>query len=172
VDGNGARRVVSALRDEAGVHLRRAREDDCKLLFDWANDIEVRSAAFSSAPITWESHVAWFSGKLHAGRSFIWIAEDAEGSAVGQIRFDIREDSEAEVDVSIARTRRGQGFAHALIRLGSNLFLQESDCKLVHAFVKETNDASARAFERAGFKRAGTTQIRGMTAIHFTYERS
>jgi UDP-2,4-diacetamido-2,4,6-trideoxy-beta-L-altropyranose hydrolase len=172
VDGNGARRVVSALRGDTVVHLRRAREDDCRLLFDWANDPEVRNAAFSSAPIEWESHVAWLSGKLREGKSFIWIAEDAEGSPVGQIRFDVREDEEAEVDVSIARARRGEGGAHMLIRLGSNLFLQESNCKLVHAFVKEANGASARAFEKAGFKRAGTTQMRGSTAVHFTYERS
>ena len=172
VDGNGAARVASVLRGDNVVHLRRAKEGDSQLLFDWANDPAVRFAAFSSAPISWESHVRWFLEKLQGGRSFIWIGEDDEGTPLGQIRFDVREDGESEVDVTIAPAKRGRRLAHVLIQLGTDAFLRENDCRLIHAFVKDQNIASARAFEKAGFTRVGTTQVRGNTAIHFTYKRS
>jgi RimJ/RimL family protein N-acetyltransferase len=172
VDGNGARRVAAVLRGENVVHLRGAKENDSRLLFDWANDPAVRSAAFSSAPISWESHITWFREKLQGGKSFIWIGEDVEGTPLGQIRFDVRDDGEAEVDVSVAPAKRGQRLAHALITLGTDAFLGEGGRRRIHAFVKDANIASARAFEKAGFARAGTTQVRGNTAIHFIYERS
>jgi UDP-2,4-diacetamido-2,4,6-trideoxy-beta-L-altropyranose hydrolase len=171
VDGNGARRVVSLLRGEDGIRLRPAKADDARLLFDWANDPQVRAAAFSSVPIIWESHAAWFSEKLNGGKCFIWIAEDWEGSPLGQIRFDVREDGESEVDISITKAKRGQGLAHTLIELGVDAFFKANHGGPVHALVKEDNPASIRAFEKAGFRRAGTVQARAVTAINFIYER-
>ncbi len=87
VDGDGASRVVSALReygsrDSEGLHLRRARADDIRILWEWANDSEVRAASFSSAPIPWETHVAWFTEKMAPARSLIFIAEDEERCAL------------------------------------------------------------------------------------------
>jgi UDP-2,4-diacetamido-2,4,6-trideoxy-beta-L-altropyranose hydrolase len=170
VDAKGARRVVSVLRGADGVHLRRAQEGDSRLLFEWVNDPQVRAASFSSHPIPWESHVAWFSEKLRGDKCFIWIAEDGDGNPLGQIRFDVREDGDSEVDVSISPDRRGRGLAQTLIKLGMETFVRERRCPLVHAFVKMTNTASARAFEKAGFKRAGTIQVRGNAAIQFIHK--
>jgi UDP-2,4-diacetamido-2,4,6-trideoxy-beta-L-altropyranose hydrolase len=176
VDGDGARRVVSVLRgrdlrEGEGVRLRRARAEDSRLLWEWANDPEVRSASFSSDPIAWETHTAWFSEKLKQNGSLILIAEN-EGMPCGQIRFDQRPDGEWEVDVNISKAMRGQGLARGLIGAGVQTFRREHHNGRIHAFTKPSNAASARAFEKAGFKRIGAEEVRSNAAIHFVYPKS
>jgi UDP-2,4-diacetamido-2,4,6-trideoxy-beta-L-altropyranose hydrolase len=172
VDGNGARRAASVLRGGAGLWLRRAQGEDGRLLWEWANDPEVRAAAFSSDLISWETHVAWLAEKLGDRRSLIFIAEDEEATPVGQIRFDGRPDGDWEVDVSIARAMRGRGLASMLIMRGIRTIRKEAHVARVHAFVKPANAASLRAFEKANFTRKGTEQVRGNAAIHLVYEGS
>ena len=170
VDGNGTGRVVSVLRTHPlgveGFRLRPAQLDDSRSLWEWANDPAVRAASFSSALIPWESHVAWFAEKLGQGRSLILIAEDDSLTPCGQIRFDVRADGGWEVDVTVAATMRGQGLASRLIRLGIQGLRKEHPDARVHAFVKPVNEASLKAFEKAGFTRIAAEQIRGNAAIH------
>jgi RimJ/RimL family protein N-acetyltransferase len=176
VDGNGSQRVVSVLRGELVLQLRRARAEDRRLLWEWANDPEVRAASFSAGPIPWEAHVAWFEEKLGAAEertpagSRIFIAEDAEGAPVGQIRFDTRSDGGWEVDVSIAKPMRGRRLAGLLITLGMKLILKQDTKVRVHAFVRPANTASLKAFESAAFRRIGMDQLRGHEAVHLLYE--
>jgi len=175
VDGDGANRVVAALQGadlagSEGLHLRRARADDGRLLWEWANDPETRAASFSPDPISWETHVAWLAEKLGGSGSLIFIAEDETAVPCGQIRFDARPDGDWEVSVVLAKSLRGRGLGSRLIRFGMQAFLTEHSAP-VHAFVKPTNAASARAFENAGFSCIGAVQIRGNNAIHFVCER-
>jgi UDP-2,4-diacetamido-2,4,6-trideoxy-beta-L-altropyranose hydrolase len=166
VDGDGAKRVVSVLRGTDGVRLRRARADDIRLLWEWANDPEVRAASFSSSPIPWETHVAWFAEKVGRNRSLLFIAENDAGIAFGQIRFDLK-GGEAELNLSLAKEKRGLGLAVPLIEAGVRELLAGTDCERVHAFVKPQNAASARAFEKAGFVGVGVEQVRENSAVHF-----
>jgi UDP-2,4-diacetamido-2,4,6-trideoxy-beta-L-altropyranose hydrolase len=166
VDGDGAMRVVSVLRGTEGMRLRRARADDIRLLWEWANDPEVRAASFSSAPIPWETHVAWFAEKVGQNRSLLFIAENEQGIAFGQIRFDLK-GGEAELNLSLAKEKRGIGLAVPLIEAGVREVLAGTECERVHAFVKPQNAASARAFEKAGFVRVGVEQVRENSAVHF-----
>jgi UDP-2,4-diacetamido-2,4,6-trideoxy-beta-L-altropyranose hydrolase len=171
VDGFGAERVVSVLCRDDGMWLRQAQEHDAKLLWEWANDATVRAMAFSSQPIPWETHVAWLSSHLRGGKCFLLIAEDANGTPLGQIRFDIVNDGDCVVDVSLAQGNRGKGLAAKLIKLGVEKMFEQGGCSLVHAYVKPENAASARAFEKAGFARIGDEQVRGNAAVHFIYKR-
>jgi UDP-2,4-diacetamido-2,4,6-trideoxy-beta-L-altropyranose hydrolase len=170
VDGNGARRVVSVLRGGGSLWLRRARAEDSRLLWEWANDPEVRAASFSSDPIPWETHVAWFAKKCGTGDSLIFIAEDEEATPCGQFRFDARGDSEWEVDVSVAKAMRGRRLGRELILSGVRAMRREGQLARIHAFVKLANLASVGAFENANFRRAGTEHVRGHAAIHLVYE--
>ncbi|MBI4644486.1 MAG: UDP-2,4-diacetamido-2,4,6-trideoxy-beta-L-altropyranose hydrolase, partial [Deltaproteobacteria bacterium] len=63
VDGQGVWRVLNHLGLET-ITLRAAVKDDCRMLWEWANDPEVRKNSFSSDPIPWEQHVSWFESKL------------------------------------------------------------------------------------------------------------
>jgi UDP-2,4-diacetamido-2,4,6-trideoxy-beta-L-altropyranose hydrolase len=169
VDGEGAQRVVSALHGME-LRIRPARENDSQLLWEWANEPQVRAASFSSAPIPWVTHVAWFTEKLRQDECHIFIAEDDEGRPIGQIRFNSRIDGDAEIDVSIAKAWRGRGFAVPLIRQAARLVLNGGGHARLHAFVKPENVASVKAFEKGGFERIGIDQVQGNAAIHLIYE--
>ena len=171
VDGNGATRVVSVVLGSEGLRLRHVRADDVRLLWEWANDPDVRAASFSSDPIPWETHVAWFEEKFHQNGSSIFIAESGDGTPLGQIRFDAREDGELEVDISVAKSMRRRGMATQIIRLGVQTLIKGGGDVRVHAFVKSGNVASMKAFERAEFIRTDTEPGRSGGAIHLVYPR-
>jgi UDP-2,4-diacetamido-2,4,6-trideoxy-beta-L-altropyranose hydrolase len=164
VDGRGAMRVVAAMR--ADLRLRAVQESDCRLLWEWANDPEVRAAAFSPEPIPWEQHQTWFARRMRDPECCILIAEDAESRAVGQFRVDWRSDRDGEVDVSVASQFRGSGYGGVLIDLGATSVLAKRGERL-HAFVKVENQASRRAFEQAGFANLGEEIVRGQRAVHY-----
>lgn len=175
VDGKGASRVVSVLRGVSCLHLRIAEENDRRLLWEWANDPEVRACSFSPDPIPWETHVAWFNGKLSLQRtprprSVMFIAEDESGTPLGQIRFDLRFDGEWEVGVSLDKKVRGQGLAAQLIESGVQQMLTSNRRARIHAFIKPENITSLKAFQRAAFRKADRDQVQGRAAIHLTYE--
>ena len=169
LDGRGAMRVVAALRGPR-LHLRPACESDSRLLWEWANDPQVRSASFSSEPIPWETHVAWFARKLKQHNCFIWIAEDDEQNPVGQIRLDTRADGESEVDVSISNRWRGQRLGVQLVRMAAQSALNGEGRTRLHAFVKLSNVASLKAFEKGGFMRVGVEKVGGNEAVHLVCE--
>jgi UDP-2,4-diacetamido-2,4,6-trideoxy-beta-L-altropyranose hydrolase len=169
VDGKGARRVVAALQG-ALLHLRPPREDDCHLLWEWANDEQVRAASFSCEPIPWETHAAWFAEKLREDGCRMFVAEDTGGGPVGQVRFDRRPDGDYEIGVSLSSDRRGQGLAAFVIKQAVQTFSASERRVRIHAFVKPENAASLKAFVRSAFMRVGTESIRGQEAVHFTLE--
>ena len=170
VDGYGAARVVAVLRGLPSLRLRRVCADDARLLWEWANDPEVRAASFSSAPVPWEEHTKWLSQKLDCRKSLFLIAEEESGSKVGQVRFDL-DGGNAVLSFSIAKEKRGRGLASPLIEAAVQELWLNSEAARVHAFVKPENIPSARAFENAGFDRAGESQVRGSVAIEFVRAR-
>jgi RimJ/RimL family protein N-acetyltransferase len=171
VDGEGAARVLMCLRGEK-LRLRQARQDDCRLLWEWANDREVRASAFSPDPIPWEEQVRWFMRKLHDPSCSLFIAVDNEDTPLGQVRFDIVRDGEAEIDVSIDRDKRGLGYGALLLSKAVKEVFRLTHIRAVHAFIKPNNEASMRAFERAGFKRLSIENVRGNVAVHYIRTRS
>lgn len=170
VDGKGAERVVSAMRGEM-LRLRRVEGRDCRLLWEWANDPEVRNASFSQAPISWEQHQAWFAGMLKDASCLLLIAEDDSGTAVGQFRVDQRSSQEGEIDVSLSSDFRGVGSGSSFIDLGVRNVFETTGVERVHAFIRPENRASLRAFERANFVKLGERVVKGHAAIHYVRRR-
>jgi UDP-2,4-diacetamido-2,4,6-trideoxy-beta-L-altropyranose hydrolase len=166
VDGRGAERVVSVLKKDS-LSIRLAQDEDCKLLWDWANDPVVRASAFSSQMIGWDEHVEWFRGKLNDRNCRILVCLDASAVPVGQIRFEKHGVSDANLDIAVDGRLRGLGFAARLIDLGADWAFEEWGLTRLNAFVKPENVASAKAFERAGFNRMENVVVKGQTALHY-----
>lgn len=145
--------------------LRPADAADERLLWEWANDPVVRAASFSSDPIPWEDHRRWFARKLASDGTRIFIAVNEDGTPVGQVRFDQRDDGDADVGVSLAPGERGKGYGTALIAAG----VSEANAPAVHAFIKTTNNASRKAFLKAGFTEKGTEVMHGQEAYHLVF---
>ena len=165
VDGLGADRVITLMRG-AQLTLRRAHQEDSKRVWEWANDPEVRAVSFNPELIPWADHVSWYARKLGDPHCYIYIGFTSGSCAIGQVRFDL-EDREGVMSVSVAPGGRGKGYGSALIAQSARRFIAESGAGLIHAYIKPENLASLRAFEKAGFERAGATEIKGQPARHF-----
>jgi UDP-2,4-diacetamido-2,4,6-trideoxy-beta-L-altropyranose hydrolase len=169
VDGEGTERVLMHMRGER-LRLRRIQETDCKLLWEWANDPEVRLFAFSSEPIPWDTHVGWLTERLQKPDAFFFIALDDQDVPVGQVRFDINE-SKAQIDVSIDKGKRGFGYSPILIERGVEELFRRTPVKEIHAFVKLTNQSSIRAFEKAKFERVGIKLVENNETLHYVVKK-
>ena len=169
VDGEGAARVIDRLIGKA-LRLRQVGEDNCRLLWEWANDPDVRAVSFSSEPILWEQHAKWFKSKLNDPRCIFYIAVNSDDVPIGQIRYDT-EDNKAVVSISIDRKFRGKGYGSRLIWLASRRLFDVSDVDTINAYVKQGNEASVGSFVKAGFREMGTKMMRGHQAAHLILRR-
>lgn len=147
--------------DLAGYRIRPATAEDAPLLWQWANDPEVRRQAFHSEAIPWTSHLAWYAGKLADSRCLVAILETDHGATAGQIRFEEVPEGLA-VDLSVAPTRRGQGIGRVVLLQGLELAAQRwAKGTAVLANVLAGNARSRRVFEACGFVRKGTGMRQG-----------
>jgi len=164
VDGEGASRVLMHLQGK-GLRLRQVCEDDCRLLWDWANDPQVREISFSSGPVSWEEHVRWFKSKINDPNCTVYIVTGEEGIPIGQVRYDTSGD-EAVISLNLDRGFRGKGYGSKAIRLACQELFERSRVSLIHAYVKQGNDTSVRVFVKAGFQNSGITMVQEHKANH------
>lgn len=169
VDALGPGRVLDALEDD-GVGLRDLRADDCRRVWEWANDPGVRAVSFRGDPIPWEGHQRWFAAKLGDPDCLFFIATGDGGEPIGQVYFDVK-GREAVVSVSLAPASRGKGYGPRVIRKASRKLLDRGAVESIHAYIKPNNEASLRAFGRAGYVAAEPTRIHGHPAEHMIFQR-
>jgi len=143
IDGYSGKRI-NRLFFGLDINLRNIKKEDCGLLYDWANDPDVRNNAFATSIINWDNHLNWFLDKLVNPDTHIFILE-RKGKAIGQIRFD-KEVDYWKIDYSIDKKFRGMGMGSKIIKLG----LEKIEGK-VKAWVKKENIASCKIFENLNF---------------------
>ncbi|MGH9831224.1 MAG: GNAT family N-acetyltransferase, partial [Blastocatellia bacterium] len=146
-------KTEAAILNRNELRLMHARRDHCELVWRWANDPVVRAASFSSDPIPWEAHVEWFEEKLRDANCLILIAQDGLDALVGQVRFDLKNEFEAVINLSIGSNHRGRGFGSRLISSAVDRLFQSTAVQTVHAYIKTDNQASVLSFERAAFNK-------------------
>ena len=142
------------------IELRRAIVEDCRLIWEWANDPTVRRASFSQTTIPWQHHTKWFSQKLGDPGCHLFVVMDGD-RPIGQVRFEVARD-EAEVHISIAAPDRGHGQGAAALRVGAARIKRDAGVARIVAHIKSGNAASIRVFESAGFVQAGTVDVQGV----------
>jgi UDP-2,4-diacetamido-2,4,6-trideoxy-beta-L-altropyranose hydrolase len=165
VDGDGVERVLMRLEGRR-LRLRRALEADSRLIWTWANDPETRAQSFSTEPIPWERHLAWYAATMADRSRNLLIAVDEDDNSIGQLRLDCR-GSEALLSFSIAGRFRGRGLAAILLEAGTAYAFGNLRVSVVNGYVKPDNVRSNRAFEKVGYRRSGE-EIRGQdVATHY-----
>jgi len=173
VDGQGAQRVISSMQKPSTgeLKLRPATFDDCRLLWEWANDPVVRACSFDTASISWDEHVNWFRQRLDSPRSLLYIIINDRGVPIGQVRFDLDSAGNAEVGISIAAAERTQGYGGTALRLACQRVARESGIGKVLAHIKEDNSASIGAFSEAGFIDCGVCVFKQRRAIEMVWQQ-
>lgn len=151
IDGAIASRFITLFQGlEKGYFLREARTSDVDLVFEWANDPEVRKQSFHSEPIAYSTHTAWFSSALQAKdmRMYIMVSEDRP---IGQVRLNLKADGTAEVGYLIAPAYRGEGWGKRIIELVERQARNITGVRQMVAWVKASNIASCKIFEKCGY---------------------
>lgn len=134
------------------IFLRDAEYSDMELIYEWANDEEVRKNSFQSHKITMEEHRAWYENKMKSESTLFYILMNKE-NPIGQIRLELEENF-AQINYSIAKSFRGKGFGKAIIELSEKKLKQEyPHIRKMIAEVKAENASSQNVFERSGYKK-------------------
>lgn len=169
IDGEGSQRVLMHLQNQR-LRLKAVSADDCKLIWQWANAPDVRARSFSSQPIPWDEHVQWFKAKQKALDCRFYLAIDPHDIPLGVIRFDLHQDN-ATVSVTIDSQFRAQGYGNQLINLASTKLFRTSNVAYIYAYIRPDNQASLRAFQKAGFRELGTVTHKELPALKLFKER-
>lgn len=169
VDGRGVDRVILKL-DASSLHTRPVEAEDCRQIWEWANEPLTRAVSFSSDVIPWEKHVAWFTARLNNPACMFLIATDSNAQPIGQVRFDI-DGSTAVISMSLDPRFRGLGYGPELIRIGIQKLFCNSSVTQVNALIRTDNIASQAMCFKTGFLSLGKTQVQGQEAYHLLFQK-
>lgn len=138
------------------ISLRKATMEDMDLLYEWANEEEVRKNAFHTEKISYDTHKRWLENILKDTTvlQYIMVQKNNEGKEIkeiGQIRLEIKEGS-AIISYSIAKSIRKQGFGVRIIELAENE-LKKTNREVFSLIgkVKYNNAVSRKVFEKCGY---------------------
>ena len=146
--------------------LRPASFRDIENVFLLSNDTEVRKNSIHERKISWKEHVSWFNETLSNKKCMFFIAETEDEQCIGQIRFSIK-GKECIVSISISEQFRGRHFGSKVLRKAMDSVSQQT----YFAYIKESNIASQKMFERIGFQCVRYESINNTTYKVYQYEK-
>lgn len=139
------------------LYLRLATVDDAKLIFDWANDPDVRQNSFSTDDIPWEVHKAWMNRVLADDSTLLYILME-DVAPVGQVR--LANNGKWQISYSIGSAYRGQGYGKIILQLAENeLLVAGHGGEGLYAEVKKDNIASQRIFIGLGYRETDSEHV-------------
>ncbi len=151
IDGKSPLRIARAfLEIQRKANCRPAMEEDAKQIFEWANDPGVRANSFQSDIIPWENHLAWYHRALNS-EQIIFLMYEVNHLPAAQIRLT-KEGYTATISYSVDSAFRGKGLGTWLLQhIALHVRLEYPGIEILQGWVKTSNTASIRAFQRAGF---------------------
>ena len=175
VDGQGSRRVINYLIEKycqtEEFYLRKTTLNDSKIVFELSNDPIVRSQSINKNFIPWDEHLKWFENKINDKNYLFLLAFDKSDNFIGQIRFQIEENS-ATVSISITEKFRGKGLSKKIITDGcKKVFNEFNNIKNIFAYILPENIASINGFKSAGFKFVKEVMINNEKYLKFILEK-
>lgn len=143
------------------LYLREAVKEDMELLYEWANDLEVRRNAFHTEQIAYDTHKTWFENVLKDSDILQYILIDENRKEmdenicgteeIGQIRLSLDKEK-ALISYSIAKNRRGKGYGSKMVSMVEEKIREtKKGITICVAQVKYENIASAKVFQKCGY---------------------
>lgn len=157
VDGNGVKRVVSALcfTSQTAINVKQAKWGDESLLLEWANDALTRKNGLNHEKISIETHHQWFISRIDDPEKYLlYILKTDLGYPVGQVRFEIQDNGDWEVHYSVAPMARGRNLGKKILEAAISEFNSINHGVKIYGRVKPKNIASKKIFEALGFSQS------------------
>lgn len=142
--------------DDGNIRLRPLREADLPVTRAWRNHPDSREWFLSTALVTEEGHEGWYRGYLGRTDDAVFIVE-ADGAPVAQVSLSDIAVAEGTAEFGrllVDPDRRGQGISHLATALCIRA-AEQLGLRVLTLEVKASNARALRAYERAGFVRAG-----------------
>ncbi len=168
LDSLGANRIIEKM-SPTKLELRDAELEDCRILWKWTNDPVTRAMSFSSDYIPFEMHKSWFSSRVQNPDIAFYLASNQNGIPFGQIRFE-SDGRSTFVSLNLSPDFRGCGLGQELIRQATKKYMMEKKGDRVIALIKRGNNASIRAFKKAGYYKIRDESFHGFKAVRMVYE--
>lgn len=170
IEGKG----IDVLIHECGnpmdlLSTRRSEAEDMELIYQWSNDELVRSQSFNSNPISMEGHKHWYSQKL-ANPNSLLLMNEFEGTPAGLVRFEL-EGEHSVIGILVGKEHRGKGLSFRMLKKSTEYYFSQFS-QPVLAYIKETNKASIRAFEKAGFTFYKETTVNEFPTFVYKIEKN
>jgi|TARA_B110000263_G_C15223474_1_gene471097 spore coat polysaccharide biosynthesis protein SpsF len=151
------------------ITIRKACKEDFKLLWNWANDIDVRANSLNPEIISMTNHKEWLKKRIRSNDTLIYILE-SKGIPFSQIRFDRISQNEAEIDISVSREWRSKGLGTLTLTQTKLRAIEQLRILLLTGVVREANIGSCKAFINAGFIESDKRNINGNICRVFHWE--
>lgn len=146
--------------------LRPALPSDKEKVFALSNDPEVRKNSIHGESISWAEHVAWFDAMLSNPDCTFFIAETPDGEFIGQVRF-FQKKVENIVSISLCETFRARHLGKELLTEAVKRMPQG----VYTAYIRSSNIASQKMFERTGFQVVRHVQINNQSYKVYQHEK-
>lgn len=138
-----------SISDVSEIKYRLVEYNDIDLLYRWANDDLVRAQSFHSNSIAYKDHLRWFKKKIVSKSDLLFIAI-INNTSGGLVRIeDVPNNS--TIGVLLDEKFRGLGLSARVLIDTTNLYFLEYSAPIT-AYIKDSNVASKKSFEKAGFK--------------------
>ncbi len=132
------------------LKLRPATGEDCRLVYEWANDPETRSQSFQTNAILWETHEKWYCDCLERKDRELLICYHMD-TPVGQFRIDTVGET-ATLSYSIAKGYRNRGYGIEMARIGEEWIRSRMPhIKTLCAEIKPENGSSRKMLGENGY---------------------
>ena len=150
------------------LNYRKANSKDVDVYYKWANDSTVRDQSYNSQPIDYDIHVKWFLKKINDENCSMIFFHDENNEAVGQVRIEKNDSTNAIIGISIDSNKRGNGYAAIMLGMATDKFLDSNSLISIHAYIKESNIPSKKIFEKAGFLFQEMLDYKSHYSYHYT----
>lgn len=153
------------------LSLREATAADGRLLREWRNDDATRVWFFDPEPVSRAEHERWLAAKLADPAAKLLIIRDERQRDIGQVRLEPDGEKGADISISIAAAARDRGYGAAALRLACRYAAEVMGIETVTARIKADNQASIRAFAKAGFADNGTRPFKRQEAVEMIWRK-
>lgn len=149
---------------DGNVTLRAIEKEDNRILKQLINDPDTESKTGGwSFPVSEEKQELWFEAVTSStSKTSVRFAVEVDGRCIGMAGFhgiDYK-NSNAGVDIKLARESRGKGIGCKVVRMLQKYAFEELNLHILISEVLEDNGASRKTFEKAGFSLDGVIRDR------------